>query len=116
MILIHSDDRLHPRWRVAQLFAEAVPKSHAKVLKIERLVTPVPRPTGAPGHPGAPARGGPPGMTGEGEMAGFGHENGENMGRKMGISPGKMVRFGERWFERSKNAGCKVRFSLAELE
>jgi hypothetical protein len=25
---------------VAQLFAEAVPKSHAKVLKIERLVTP----------------------------------------------------------------------------
>lgn len=28
------------KWRVAQLFAEAVPKSHAKVLKIERLVTP----------------------------------------------------------------------------
>ena len=53
MILIHSDDRRLPRvacrWRVAQLFAEAVPKSHAKVLKIERLVTPVPRPTGAPG-------------------------------------------------------------------
>lgn len=28
------------KWRVAQLFAEAVPKSQAKVLKIERLVTP----------------------------------------------------------------------------
>ena len=40
----------------------------------------------APGDAGAAANGGP----------GARHGNGENMGRKIGISPGKMVRFGER--------------------
>lgn len=29
------------RWRVAQLFYETVPRSHAKVVRIERMVQPV---------------------------------------------------------------------------